>query len=124
MQALEREARYLTGLTRTLLRVRSIAPGSANLITDDLENAVDRWPARRAISFEGRELTYRGLEALANRYAAWAQAQGLARGETVAVLLPNRLEYLPLWFGLSKLGVVAALINYPPGTSTAICMKR
>ena len=124
MQALEREARYLTGLTRTLLRVRSIAPGSANLITDDLENAVDRWPARRAISFEGRELTYRGLEALANRYAAWAQAQGLARGETVAVLLPNRLEYLPLWFGLSKLGVVAALINYQlAGEALTHCLE-
>jgi fatty-acyl-CoA synthase len=109
---ISREALYLTGLIRTLLRVGSIAPGSNNLVTDDLERAVDRWPHRRALSFEGRALSYRHMDALANRYAAWARARGLARGDTVAILLPNRLEYLPLWFGLSKLGIVSALINY------------
>jgi fatty-acyl-CoA synthase len=107
-----REWLYLTGLVRTLLRVRSIAPGSANLVTDDLEAAVDRWAANRALSFEGASLTYGELDALANRFAHWGLAQGLARGARVAVLLPNRLEYLPLWFGLSKIGVAAALINH------------
>ncbi len=112
MEAIAREGRYLTGLVRTLLRVRSIATTSTNLVTDDLERAIDRWPDRLAIRFEGAELTYRQLDGLANRYAAWAEGEGLRRGDRVAVLLPNRLEYLPLWFGLSKLGVVAALINY------------
>jgi len=124
MGGLQREFRYHLGLVRTLLRVRSIAPASTNLVTDDLEYAMDRWPARRAISFEGAELTYRGLDALANRYAAWAETQGLQRGDAVAVLLPNRLEYLPLWFGLSKRGVVAALINYQlTGEALAHCLR-
>jgi fatty-acyl-CoA synthase len=119
-----REARYLTGLTRTLLRVRSIAPASPNLITDDLERAVDRWPDRQAMSFEGAELSYRQLDALANRYAGWAKVQEFARGETLAVVLPNRLDYLPLWFGLSKLGVVAALINYQlTGEALTHCLE-
>jgi len=122
--AVEREIRYHLGLVRTLLRVRSIAPNSANLITDDLERAIDRWPERRAIGFEGAELTYRALDDLANRYAAWSEAQGLARGEAVAILLPNRLEYLPLWFGLTKRGVVAALINYQlAGEALAHCLR-
>jgi len=124
MQALTREWRFHTSLVRTLLRVRSIARGSANLITDDLEHAVDRWPHRRAIVFAGRALTYGKLDALANRYAHWATAQGLKRGDAVAVLLPNRLEYLPLWFGLSKVGVVAALINYQlTGEALAHCLE-
>ncbi|HEY1561525.1 MAG TPA: long-chain-acyl-CoA synthetase [Caulobacteraceae bacterium] len=124
MEAIEREGRYLTGLIRTLLRVRSIAPTSTNLITDDLERAIDRWPDRLAIRFEGAELTYRKLDALANRYAAWAEGEGLGKGDRVAVLLPNRLEYLPLWFGLSKLGVVAALINYQlTGEALSHCLE-
>jgi fatty-acyl-CoA synthase len=108
---LRREWRYLGGLLRTLRRIRSIDARSANLVCDDLEAAMDRWPARQAITFEGAALTYAGLEALANRYAHWAVAQGLGRGEAVAIFLPNRLDYLAIWFGLAKVGVVGALIN-------------
>ena len=51
---LEREWIFLSGLMRTLGRVRSIAGGSPNLVTDDLEAAVDSWRDNAAISFEGR----------------------------------------------------------------------
>ena len=50
---LRREWRYLSGLVRTLLRVRSIAPDSPNLVCDDLEAAMARWPDRVAFRFQG-----------------------------------------------------------------------
>ena len=108
---IRREVKFLRGLMRTLKRVKSIAPGSTNLICDDLEAAVDAWRERRAITFEGRTVTYGEMDAIANRYAHWAKGQGLRRGQTVAVFLPNRIDYLPIWYGLSKIGVVSALIN-------------
>jgi len=108
---LQREWTFLSGLIRTLMRVRTIGGRSANLVTDDLEAAVDRWPGNIALSFEGRTLTYGEMDALANRYAHWAENIGLRRGEVVALLMPNRLEYLPIWYGLSKVGVATALIN-------------
>ena len=121
---LKREWRYLTGLARTLARVRSIKPTSRNLICDDLEAAADRWRERPALSFEGAALTYGELDALANRYAHWALAQGIGRGETVALILPNRLEYLPIWYGLTKVGVAAALINNQlTGAALAHCLN-
>jgi fatty-acyl-CoA synthase len=121
---LEREWRYLSGLFRTLARVRAVAPASPNLMTDDLEAAVDRWRNRPALSFEGRTLTYGEVDGLANRYAHWADAAGLRRGEVVALLMPNRLEYLPIWFGLSKVGVVTALINNQlTGEALAHCLN-
>src|SRR5258708_8202111 len=124
MRPVKREWRYLTGLARTLWRVHGIAPGSANLVADDLERAVDRWRHNAAIRFATRELSYGAMDALANRYAHWAMARGLRRGEVVAILLPNRLEYLPLWFGLAKVGVVAALINYQlTGEALAHCLQ-
>src|SRR5262249_25307708 len=121
---LEREWRFLSGLVRTLLRVRTIAGRSSDLMTDDLEAAVDRWRQRPALSFEGRTLTYGEMDALANRYAHWASNAGLRRGEAVALLMPNRIEYLPIWFGLSKVGVVTALINNQlAGEALAHCLN-
>jgi fatty-acyl-CoA synthase len=107
----QREVRFLRGLMRTLKRVRSIAADSPNLICDDIEAAVDAWRERPAISCDGRTITYAELDAIANRYAHWAQEHGLRRGQTVALFLPNRIDYLSIWYGLTKIGVATALIN-------------
>ncbi|MBO9708914.1 MAG: long-chain-acyl-CoA synthetase [Caulobacter sp.] len=121
---LKREVRFLKGLTRTLKRVNSIAPDSENLICDDLEAAVDKWRDSRAITCEGRTVTYAELDAIANRYAHWAKGQGITRGETVALFMPNRLEYLAIWYGLSKVGVATALINNQlTGAPLAHCLN-
>jgi len=108
---LEREWRFVGGLNRTLKRVKSIAPDSPNLICDDIQAAVEAWRDKPAFTFEGRTLTYGEMDAIANRYAHWAKGQNLRRGQTVALFLPNRLDYFPVWYGLSKIGVVTALIN-------------
>jgi fatty-acyl-CoA synthase len=119
-----REWRYLTGLARTLLRVRTISAASSRLVCDDLEAAVDRWRHRTAIGFESESLTYGEMDALANRFAGWALNQGLTAGDVVAVFLPNRLDYLPLWYGLTKVGVVSALINNNlSGEALAHCLR-
>jgi fatty-acyl-CoA synthase len=108
---LKREWRFLRGLNRTLKRVKSIAPESPNLICDDLQAAVERWRTRPAMTFEGRTVTYAELDGMANRFAHWAKGQNIRRGQTVALFMPNRLEYFAIWYGLSKIGVVTALIN-------------
>jgi fatty-acyl-CoA synthase len=121
---LSREWRFLRGLTRTLGRVRSITAASTNLLCDDLEAAVDKWRDRQAMTFEGRTVTYGELDAMANRYAHWAQDQGIHRGDTVALFMPNRLEYLAIWYGLSKVGVATALINNQlTGQTLAHCLN-
>ncbi|HRD29077.1 MAG TPA: long-chain-acyl-CoA synthetase [Caulobacter sp.] len=106
-----REVRFIKGLGRTLKWVKPIAPDSRDLICDDLEASVDRHRDRPAITFEGKTLTYGEMDALANRYAHWAKEQGVTRGQTVALFMPNRAEYLPIWYGLTKVGVATALIN-------------
>ncbi|MHB8284289.1 MAG: long-chain-acyl-CoA synthetase [Caulobacteraceae bacterium] len=119
-----RELRFLGGLVRTLKRVRSVTPDSPTLTCDDLEAAVDKFAERTAIVFEGRSVTYGELDALANRYASWAKGRGIIRGETVALFMPNRIEYLAVWYGLSKVGVVTALINNQlSGAALAHCLN-
>jgi fatty-acyl-CoA synthase len=121
---LEREWRFVRGLDRTLKRVKSIAPDSPNLICDDLQAAVAHWRDRKAITFEKRTLTYGELDAIANRHAHWAKSINLRRGQTVALFMPNRLEYFAIWYGLSKIGVITALINNQlSGAALAHCLK-
>ena len=123
-QKIKREIRFLKGLSRTLKRVKTIAPDSPNLICDDLEAAVDKWGSRPAITFEGKTISYAELDAMANRYAHWAKGLGLTRGQTVALFMPNRIEYLAIWYGLTKVGVATALINNQlTGAALAHCLN-
>src|SRR3990167_1907596 len=108
---LERDWRFMRGLNRTLKRVKTIAPSSPSLICDDLQAAVETWRDNPALTFEGKTLTYGEMDAVANRFAHWAKGMNIRRGQVVALFLPNRLEYFPIWYGLSKIGVVTALIN-------------
>ena len=105
---LAREIRFVRGLFRTLWRVRKIAPDSPVLICDDFEESVDKFADHTALVFEDDRLTYRDLDGLSNRFAAWGEAQGLQAGDTVALLLPNRTEYVPAWMGLAKIGIVTS----------------
>jgi fatty-acyl-CoA synthase len=119
-----REIRFLSGLARTLWRVRKVDPDSDDLVCDDFEEAVDKFEDHTALIFEGERYTYRQLDALANRFAAWADSQGVQRGDTVALLLPNRAEYVPAWMGLAKIGVSSALINNNlTGAALAHCLS-
>jgi fatty-acyl-CoA synthase len=64
-----------------------------------------------ALLSAGECLTYRGLTERANRYARWALAHGLGKGETVGLLMPNRPEYMAIWLGITSVGGIAALLN-------------
>jgi len=121
---LKRDLKFWRGLQRTLKRVKSIDRNSHNLICDDLQAAIEQWRDSPAMTFEGRSLTYGELDAMANRYAHWAKGLNLRRGQVVALFMPNRLEYFPIWYGLSKVGVVTALINNQlSGMALAHCLN-
>ena len=74
------------------------------------EQAQARGDALALIS-ERETLTYRALGERANRYARWALAQDLAKGDCVCLLMPNRPEYMAIWLGLTSVGVVVSLLN-------------
>jgi fatty-acyl-CoA synthase len=120
----KRELRFVGGLLRTLRRLRGIAAVSPWLVCDDIEASVDKHPQRTAITFEGKSLTYAQLDAMANRFAHWAVGRGIKKGDTIALFMPNRIEYIAIWYGLSKVGVATALINNNlAGAALCHCLK-
>ncbi|MFC8945285.1 (2,3-dihydroxybenzoyl)adenylate synthase [Streptomyces rochei] len=53
-----------------------------------------------------RRWTYAQLDAEADRVAGGLRGLGVGRGDRVVVQLPNRAEFLLVWFGLQRLGAV------------------
>jgi len=111
IQSVKREAALIDGLYRTLKAYKVIDPEGTRTVADDIEESCDKHAANTAFRFEGASLSYAAFEARANRYAHWGAAQGLKVGDTVALLMSNRPDYVACWMGLSKIGVATALIN-------------
>ena len=108
---IRRDVRFAKGLRRLLKRIKPIDLDSADLVCDDWEEAVDKFPDHVAIQDDRLTLTYRELDAMANRFGHWAQSRRLKRGDTIALMMLNRAEYIAAWIGFSKVGVATALIN-------------
>jgi fatty-acyl-CoA synthase len=69
-------------------------------------------------------LSYRELAARANRYARWALAQHLEKGDTVCLMMPGRPEFLAVWIGITRVGGAVALINTNlTGAALAHCIN-
>jgi len=81
------------------------------LIHQFLENSADRLPDKIALICDGQRLTYADVEAQANRLANALRAQGLQRGDRVALYLPNSVEMAIAIFAVLKAGGVFVPIN-------------
>jgi acyl-CoA synthetase (AMP-forming)/AMP-acid ligase II len=58
------------------------------------------------------EITWRQFNEKANRVANMLLAKGLTKGNKVAILLMNCLEWLPIYFGVLKTGAVVVPLNF------------
>ncbi len=76
-----------------------------------LEQAADRFPDRVATSFFGATLTYRELDARANRFAHALRDLGVHKGDRVGLLLPNCPQFVICYYGALKAGAVVVATN-------------
>lgn len=121
---LRNELIYLGAFVRMAVRIARVKPDSQRTIAVIVGEFARRKPDNIAIIHDARTITYRELDRAASLYANWALAQGLAKGDVVALLMENRPEYLMVWLGLARVGVVAALINTQlRGHALAHCLE-
>ncbi|MBQ0745578.1 MAG: long-chain-acyl-CoA synthetase [Marinobacter sp.] len=76
-----------------------------------VENNAEKYANRPAILFEDRSITWGDFNAWSNRIAGYFQAQGLKKGDSIAVFLENRPEVLAVIAGAAKIGVACAMLN-------------
>ncbi len=59
-----------------------------------------------------REITWKTFDDKANMFANLLFTRGVVKGDKVAILLMNSIEWLPIYFGILKTGAVAVPLNY------------
>jgi long-chain acyl-CoA synthetase len=81
-------------------------------VRDLVEHSFATWPDNVAYSNMGTSLTYADLNRLSMRFARYLQQRlGLTRGERVAIMLPNILQYPVAMCGVFRAGLVAVNVN-------------
>src|SRR4030067_1424459 len=68
-------------------------------------------PDNPAVVFEGTSHSYSAFDRQVERYAAMLQAEGVGKGERVAVQLTKRMEFLYLHFAVLSVGGITLPLN-------------
>ena len=89
----------------------SLKPYPKRTLLDVVSDTVRQRPNHRALIFRGRRLSYLELEKLSDAFANVPVAQGVKKGDRVALLLPNSPQSIITQLGVWKAGGIAAPIN-------------
>jgi long-chain acyl-CoA synthetase len=76
-----------------------------------LEDSFRTYASRNAFACMGKTLTYREVDALSAKLAAWLQGRGLQKGARVALMMPNVLQYPIAIAAVLRAGYVAVNVN-------------
>jgi long-chain acyl-CoA synthetase len=75
------------------------------------EQSCHKYADRVAFVSMGKSITYRELDDLSARFATWLLSQGFAKGDRVALMMPNLLQYPVALFGTLRAGCVVVNCN-------------
>ncbi|XP_076662847.1 fatty acid transport protein 1 isoform X2 [Andrena cerasifolii] len=80
-------------------------------VADVFRQQVNRHPNKVCLICEDEEWTFQQVEDYSNKIATVFKTHGYRKGDVVGVFLENRVEFVAIWLGLSKLGIIVPLIN-------------
>ena len=76
-----------------------------------LDESFRRFADRVAYKFMGKSISFKQVDEASAAFAAWLQGQGLARGDRVAVMLPNVPQYPVAIAAILRAGLVVVNVN-------------
>jgi long-chain acyl-CoA synthetase len=88
-----------------------IDPNEYSSIKELIELSCKQFATRVAYLQMGAPLSYAQLDQLSATFAAWLQSQGLKRGDRLAIMLPNILQYPVVMCGALRAGLVVVNTN-------------
>ena len=123
VERLRNDIVFLRGALRALKTTTPIAKHPTRVFPIVIDQLAGKFGEAPALISDREQFSYRELAARSNRYARWALREGVAKGDTVCLLMPNRPEYMAIWIGITSVGGVVALINTNlVGPSLAYCI--
>jgi len=80
-------------------------------MVDMMEESFQKFANRAAYSFMGKEISYAQVEELSRTFGIYLQGLGLAKGDRVAVMMPNVLQYPIAVAGILRAGLTLVNVN-------------
>ncbi len=119
-QAATREGERKMPITELLERNAREFPFDISLveINPEVEENVRRtWKEFELIEanpheYGRKEMTWKEFDAKANRFANLLLTRGVKKGDKIAILMMNCIEWLPVYFGILKTGALAVPLNF------------
>ena len=115
---------YLTGVLRSISKISKIVKNPGRTYPQVVRDLAAAHGDKVALISEREQMTYRGYDRRGDQYARWAMTHSVQKGDVVALMMPNRPEYLAAWLGITRAGGVVALLNTNlTGTALAHCIN-
>jgi long-chain acyl-CoA synthetase len=76
-----------------------------------MEESFQKYSKRVAYNFMGKDITYAQTDALSQTFAAYLQSLGLAKGDRVAIMMPNVPQYPVAVAAILRAGLVVVNVN-------------
>jgi fatty-acyl-CoA synthase len=96
---------------RALEMTAPIGDNPTRILPVVVQELADKFQDAPALISERECWSHRQLAERMNRYSRWALHRDIAPGDVVALLMPNRPEYLAIWLGITAIGGIVSLIN-------------
>lgn len=88
-----------------------IEPAQYASLVQLMEESFQKFAARTAYSFMGKDLTFGETDSLSRAFAAYLQGLGLAKGDRVAIMMPNVPQYPVAVAAILRAGFVVVNVN-------------
>jgi long-chain acyl-CoA synthetase len=88
-----------------------IDPREYGSLVELFEQSIAQFSDRPAFTNMGKSIGFAELDRRARDFGAWLQAQGIAKGSRVAIMMPNCLQYPIAMFGTLRAGCVVVNVN-------------
>ena len=80
-------------------------------LNDLFAKSLDQYGSRVAFDCMGKKITYKELDELSWQFAAYLQSSGLKKGDRIALMMPNLLQYPIALLGSLRAGCVVVNVN-------------
>jgi len=109
-RCLPRELKFLAAIARMIYSQKK---DENKTLGELFHRRVREHPNKPAVinAETGASLTFLDFECLSNRISNYFQGLGYTKGDNVVVLLHNCVEYIPIYIGLSNIGVSTTFLN-------------
>ncbi len=88
-----------------------IDPSKYASVVEMMEESFKKFAAKPAYSFMGKEQTYAQVDSLSEAFGTYLQGLGLVKGDRVAVMMPNVLQYPIAVAGIMRAGLTLVNVN-------------